>query len=164
MAKSEIRRIVTRHDGDGKGVVWFDGLPENQREPDEFVTSTLIWATQESPAAYLVDEDAGALIMGTPPPPGGTRFGVIDLRPGRPLHPQHRTDTVDYVVCLSGEVDMEMDDTTIHMKTGDVMVQLGTNHVWINRSDTVVRLAFVLVDGYPKRDGSVAGHQEAPKK
>ena len=59
----------------------------------------------------------------------------------------HRTDTVDYVIMLEGAIDMEMDDGfEVHLAAGDVMVQRGTYHSWINRGTVPCRLAAVLVD------------------
>jgi hypothetical protein len=44
---------------------------------------------------------------------------------------------------------MDMDDSTVRLRAGDVMVQRGTNHAWANRSDKRARVAFVLVDAVP---------------
>lgn len=62
---------------------------------------------------------------------------------------------------MSGEIDMEMDNSTVRMKAGDVMIQRGTNHGWINRGTMPARVAFVLVDGQPKRVELVKGTQSA---
>ena len=86
---------------------------------------------------------------------------MIEFKPGNQLHGLHRTDTIDYVICMSGEIDMEMDDSTVRMKAGDVMIQRGTNHGWINRGTMPARVAFVLVDGQPKRVEFVKGTQSA---
>jgi uncharacterized cupin superfamily protein len=62
-------------------------------------------------------------------------------------HPlMHRTRTVDYAVVLSGEIDMMLDDSVMHMKAGDVVVQQATNHAWINRGTEPCRILFVLMD------------------
>jgi quercetin dioxygenase-like cupin family protein len=61
----------------------------------------------------------------------------------------HRTETIDYVIVLSGEIEMEMDDSTIELKAGDVLVQRGTNHAWINRGTEAARVAFILIDAEP---------------
>jgi uncharacterized cupin superfamily protein len=53
------------------------------------------------------------------------------------------------VIVLDGEIDMDMDDSTVKMKAGDVMVQRGTNHAWANRSHKRARVAFVLIDAVP---------------
>jgi oxalate decarboxylase/phosphoglucose isomerase-like protein (cupin superfamily) len=41
---------------------------------------------------------------------------------------------------------MELDDSTVHLKAGDVMVQRGTIHNWVNRGTQPCVLAVVLVD------------------
>jgi uncharacterized cupin superfamily protein len=61
-------------------------------------------------------------------------------------HAMHRTRTVDYAVVMSGEIDMLLDDSEIHLKAGDVLVQQGTNHAWVNRGTAPCRIAFVLID------------------
>jgi len=67
---------------------------------------------------------------------------------GEPPHPlMHKTETVDYAVCLSGEIYLVLDDSEVLMKTGDTCVQRGTNHAWSNRADTDCYMMFVLVDG-----------------
>jgi hypothetical protein len=54
---------------------------------------------------------------------------------GLPVRHQlmHRTRTVDYAVVLSGEIDMMLDDSVMHVKAGDVIVQQATNHTWTGR-------------------------------
>ena len=63
----------------------------------------------------------------------------------------HRTETVDYAICLSGEMTMLLDDSEVIMKPGDVMVQRGTNHAWVNRGKEYCTMAFILIDGKGKR-------------
>ena len=63
----------------------------------------------------------------------------------------HRTETVDYAICLSGEMTMLLDDSEVVMKPGDVMIQRGTNHAWANRGSEYCTMAFVLIDGEGKR-------------
>ena len=84
------------------------------------------------------------------PPPTGSWFRIIDYPPGLPGR-MHRTESVDYVVCMAGEIDMELDDgLTVHMNTGDVMVQAATNHSWINKGPEPCRIAFMLLGSKPK--------------
>jgi len=61
----------------------------------------------------------------------------------------HRTETIDYVIVLAGELEMQMDDSTVNLRAGDVLVQRGTNHAWINRGTEPARVAFILVDAEP---------------
>ena len=63
-------------------------------------------------------------------------------------HPlMHRTETIDYVLILSGEIYCVLDDTEVLLKAGDTMIQCGTNHAWSNRSGKPVRILYVLIDG-----------------
>ena len=58
----------------------------------------------------------------------------------------HRTRTIDYAIVLDGEIDMLLDDTEVHVKAGDVLVQQGTNHAWVNNGTKPCRIAFILID------------------
>ena len=153
----QFRRVVTTHDTHGKAVVSIDGDATNHKFPNDKISSTLMWSTEATPTPFLDDNDEGARILGTTPPLGGSRFTMMELQPGNAGH-MHRTDTVDYVICLSGEIDMLLDDAeSVTLHAGDVLIQRGTNHAWVNRSDKPCRLAVVLLDAVPKRDGSISG-------
>ena len=146
-----VRRVVTGHDHANLAKVLMDGEATNRRSSRPGRYSTLIWSTDGMPADIAIGdeiEDAGARNLGTAPPAGGTRFTVNDIPPGAE-GVMHRTETLDYVIVLSGELDMEMDDSTVTLKAGDVMVQRGTNHAWINRGTEYARVAFVLIDAKP---------------
>ena len=144
-----IRRVVTGHDKNNVAKVLIDAPATNHKGADG--RSTLMWITDRNPADIAVGEkieDMGARIVGTAPPANGTRFCVIDFPPGNHPH-MHRTETVDYVIVIDGEIEMDMDDSTVKLKAGDIMIQRGTNHAWANRSTKRARVAFVLVDGEP---------------
>ena len=146
-----IRRVVTGHDANQTAKVLIDAPAANKRISKSGGVSTLIWCTDRTPADIGVGEnveDMGARMLGTAPPPNGTRFTVNDIPPGR-SGPMHRTETIDYVIVLSGEVEKETDDSTITLKAGDVLVQRGTNHAWINRGTEPARVAFILIDAKP---------------
>ena len=57
----------------------------------------------------------------------------------------HATDSVDYAIVLEGEIDMLLDEGEVHLRPGDVLVQQGTNHAWVNRGTQTCRIAFVLI-------------------
>lgn len=154
------RRIVTGHDENGKAVVSIDAPARNHKFPSEQLTSTLMWVTDETPTDFTSTVDEGDRQVGTAPPSGGTRFAVIEILPGNEYY-LHRTDTVDYVICMEGELDMDLDDSSVTMKAGDIMIQRGTNHAWMNRGKKLARIAVVLVDAKPKRPGSVSGAASA---
>ena len=145
-----IRRIVTTHDGSGTALVMNDGRPPGYRGSGRGNVSSLVWSSDGTPAEIWSAEDYGARSLGTQPPPRGSRFCIIDYPPGTPGR-MHRTETLDFIVCLAGGIDMEMDDGLIvHLGAGDVMVQQGTNHSWINNGTGTCRLAIVLLDAKAK--------------
>jgi quercetin dioxygenase-like cupin family protein len=66
----------------------------------------------------------------------------------------HRTETLDYAILLKGECDLELDDgKTVHMKPGDICVQRGTIHAWVNNGPEPCVFAFVLIDADPVEAG-----------
>ena len=146
-----IRRFVTGHDKANVAKVIIEGPATNAKPPNAGTVSTLIRSTDRAPADIAIGEeveDLGARVIGTAPPANGTRFAVIDFPPGnRPR--MHRTETIDYVIVLEGEIEMDMDQSTVKLRAGDVMVQRGTNHAWANRSSSRARVAFVLIDAVP---------------
>jgi quercetin dioxygenase-like cupin family protein len=151
MSHPPIRRVVTGHDTDRVAKVLIDGPASNAKYPSPGLVSTLIWSTDRCPADISIGErieDAGARILGSAPPARGSRFAVIDFPPGNQPH-MHRTESIDYVIVLEGQIEMDMDDSTVKLSAGDVMVQRGTNHAWANRSNARARVAFVLIDAEP---------------
>src|SRR5690242_6052370 len=53
---------------------------------------------------------------------------------------------LDYAIIMSGEIDMMLDDKTVHLKAGDVAVQQATNHAWLNHGKEPCRVIFVMMD------------------
>ena len=77
-------------------------------------------------------------------------MGAAHTRVNTSRHPaMHKTRTVDYIVLLSGEVTMLMDEGEVDLNPGDVVVQRGTNHAWVNRTEQPAVLVAVLVDAEP---------------
>jgi mannose-6-phosphate isomerase-like protein (cupin superfamily) len=63
-------------------------------------------------------------------------------------HPlMHRTESVDYGIVIEGQITLILDDSETLLNPGDVVIQRGTNHAWANRSGSMARIAFVLLDG-----------------
>jgi mannose-6-phosphate isomerase-like protein (cupin superfamily) len=172
--KHAIRRVVTGHDGSGKAVVLMDGIAPNVkvRQGAGFVHS-LLWVTDEAPADISGHGDRADRTLGVTPPPAGSILRMVDFPPvtpeaeaidhaalindmgagheshgGRPArHPyMHRTRTLDYAIVLEGEIDLLLDESEVHLRAGDVIVQQGTSHAWVNRSSRTCRVAFVLID------------------
>jgi quercetin dioxygenase-like cupin family protein len=142
-----IRRVVTGHDPNGKAVVTIDEISKNAISRRANHESCVIWSSGEFPTDNDGDADAGLRKVGTTDP-GGTVFRLVEYGPGV-VPRNHRSESINYAVVLSGEIDMEMDGTTVHLKAGDVLVQRGTIHNWINNGKVPCVIAFVLVAAKP---------------
>ena len=140
----QLRRVVTGHDAEGRAVVKIDEVSKNFVSGRPGATACVVWTTESFPVNNTGDADGGLRQVGTTLE-NGTVFRVVEFGPG--VAPRnHRTDSIDYAVVMSGEIDMELDDTVVHLKAGDVLVQRGTIHNWINRGTEPCVMAFVLID------------------
>jgi quercetin dioxygenase-like cupin family protein len=137
----KIRRVVTGHTREGKSIVQQDGQIETLPGRPGF-SQVPVWATKELPAK-LTDEHPDSWKLGTTIA-GGSVFRVIQYAPGV-AERWHRTDSIDYAVILSGEIDMQMDEGEVRLKAGDVVVQRWTTHNWVNRGTDPCVIAFVLI-------------------
>ncbi len=173
---SPVRRVVTGHDATGKAIAIIDdNTPYKTTRPDSGAMQQRIWVTDKNPADMTGDKHRGAIELRIEPPAGGSVIPELDIPPeseagakltndhmtkllGRehnapkgvrpPRHPgMHRTRTIDYAIIMSGEIDMLLDDTEVHLKAGDILVQQATNHAWVNRGKEPCRICFVLIDG-----------------
>jgi mannose-6-phosphate isomerase-like protein (cupin superfamily) len=142
-----VRRVVTGHDADGRAVVKIDETSTNLRSSRPGHEAAVIWTTQGYPVDNDGDEDTqGGAPSGTID--DGTVFRIIEYGPG--VAPRmHRTDTIDYAVVMSGEIDMRLDGETVHLRAGDVVVQRGTLHDWVNNGTEPCVIAFVLIGAKP---------------
>ena len=148
----KIRRVVTSHDDKGKAVVAIDEVSRDVVSFRPGATVANIWSTAGFPVDNNGLRDTAKEITATTRA-GGTVFRVIEFAPG--VAPRnHRTDSIDYAVVMSGEIDMELDDgVSVHLKAGDVLVQRGTIHNWINNGAAPCVIAFVLIDAKPVTAG-----------
>ncbi len=139
-----VRRVITGHDANGKAVVKIDEVAKNVSSGRPGATAVNIWTTEGFPVNNDGDVDEGQRKVATTLK-NGTIFRIIEFAPGLAAR-NHRTDSIDYIVVISGEIEMELDDTLVRLKAGDVMVQRGTIHNWINRGTAPCVLAVILVD------------------
>jgi quercetin dioxygenase-like cupin family protein len=127
----ELRLVVTGHTPDGVSVVDTDERVPS-RSPFEGYDGAEIWETVEP----------------------HTRIRIVELGPGH-RSPMHRTHTVDYALLLEGECELLLDEGSVHLRAGDVVVQRGTNHAWHVVGDRPARFAFLLIDAEPLSFGGV---------
>jgi len=150
MSKSQ-RRIVTGHDDNGKAKVLIDEIVTDTKVGRPGAIVHPIWTTEGFPVGNDGDADAAKRPVGTTLD-NGTICRVVRFEPGVQAR-NHRTDSIDYAIVLDGEIDMELDDTTVHIKAGDVLVQRGTIHNWVNNGPAPCTICFVLIAAKPATAG-----------
>ncbi|HEY7242181.1 MAG TPA: cupin domain-containing protein [Burkholderiales bacterium] len=148
----KIRRVVTGHDAQGRARVAIDELCRNVISRRPHHASCVVWSTGAFPADNGDGRDGSAREVATTDP-NGTVFRIVEYSPG--VAPRnHRTESIDYAVVLAGEIDMELEGETVHLRAGDALVQRGTVHNWVNRGAEPCVIAFVLVAARPvERNG-----------
>jgi quercetin dioxygenase-like cupin family protein len=139
----QVRRVITGHHDNGKARVLIDEVVSNTFEGRPGAHVAPIWTSEGFPVNNDGSADAGGRKVGTTLD-NGTVFRVVSFGPGVAAR-NHRTDSIDYAVVISGEIDMELDDEKVHLKAGDVMVQRGTIHNWVNNGTAPCLIAFVLI-------------------
>lgn len=143
-----VRRIVTRHDMAGKAIVWMDDQLATEPITEAGDAFCKVWTTDGSPADPNEEIDGAARPTGLALP-GGSVLRVVDHVPGA-RSPMHRTRSVDYGILVEGRLDMELDSgDLVRLEPGDIVVQRGTNHAWVNNYDEVARMVFILLDAKP---------------
>ncbi len=139
-----VRRVITGHDTSGRAIVKIDEVSENLFTGRPGATACNVWTTEGFPVNNDGEADESLRKVGTTLK-RGTIFRIIEFAPGLAAR-NHRTDSIDYIVVISGEIDMELDDSLVHLRAGDAMVQRGTIHNWVNRGTAPCVLAVVLID------------------
>jgi quercetin dioxygenase-like cupin family protein len=145
--KMKVRRVVTGHDAQGKAVVCIDEIAKNVLSRRQGIEAAVVWSTDTFPVDNDDDEDGSLRPMDTTLD-NGTVFRIVRYEPGV-VPRRHRTDSVDYAVVMSGSIDMELDGQTVTLNAGDVLIQRGTIHNWVNRGTEPCMIAFVLVSAKP---------------
>ena len=171
-----VRRVFTGHDAKGRSIFLTDGLAPNVKEMESMpgVALTDLWETTTSPASNDGDADAAARPVKLEPPKDGTLLRIVEFPPdsqwrghanaGRafdsigaghaPDHSsddpmRHKTNTVDYIIVLKGEIYALMDEGETLLKAGDILIQRGTNYSWSVRGNEPCIVAAVLVSANP---------------
>ena len=142
-----VRRIVTGHDKNGRAIVSIDESVKNVAQTRPGAEAAVIWTSEGFPVDNDGSADTSGRKVGTTLD-NGTVFRVVSFGPG--VSPRnHRTDSIDYATVISGEIDMELDGSSVHLKAGDLLVQRGTIHNWVNKGTAPCVIAFVLVAAKP---------------
>lgn len=140
-----IQRVVTGHDGEGRAIFKSEDVSPTRMIPSGDAAFLLIWTTETVPADNNDEtdgrhRDAGLTLN------RGSVIRVVDMLPGQ-QSPTHRTNSIDYGIVLSGEIELELDDgATRTVGEGGIIIQRGTSHLWRNRTDKPCRIVFVLIE------------------
>lgn len=165
------RRVITGHDASGRSVLIDDSPTDSRLEVPGVVSLIDFWRMSSIPTAMSANDAA----TGQPrlsPPPGGLIARLCEIKPAKGRDPggveiafermggsdahrpddesvpgMHETETVDIIYVASGEVYAVMEQGRTLLKAGDVLIQRGTNHAWVNETDEPAWLFAVLVDG-----------------
>jgi hypothetical protein len=171
-----VRRLLTGHDAGGKSMFIADGEAPNVKEMASMpgLALTDLWETQAAPASNEGHADAAARPVRLEPPQNGSILRIVEFPPdsqwrgnadartafasiGAGHTPDesssdpmmHRTATVDYAIVMRGEIYAVMEKGEKLLRTGDILVQRGTNHSWSVRGEEPCIVAFVLVSARP---------------
>ena len=169
-----MRRIVTGHDENGRSIITLDGPPA--RSIGEDVGGLFeLWNTDGKDIISTDNNDRADEEIILSPPTRGTKFRYFQIKPlpeGLPdevmqdiaaqafenvgadhhridttKHPaMHKTETIDYIILLKGDITLILDEEEVDLKPFDVVVQRGTNHAWVNNSNEPALLIAVLID------------------
>jgi mannose-6-phosphate isomerase-like protein (cupin superfamily) len=174
-----IRRIVTGHNEEGRSVFLFDGLVHPGKEIHDQNEVYLWVTEQTPANNAGRADAANRPVRLEPPPQGSVfRFvqippeaemaglsaekrerliaklfqglGASHARVDTTRSPaMHKTRTLDYVILLSGEVTLLLDEGEVDLTPFNVVVQRGTNHTWVNRGKIPALLAVAMIDADP---------------
>ena len=151
--KTPARRVVTGHDSSGKSIVMSDGPPPQHHPmqgPAVGADFVEMWnVAQPVPPLTAKESREPNEREFTIMPASGHLLRIIDIYPpqdGGKRTVMHRTKTLDYVVVISGEIVLILDDSEVVLRQSDVVIQRGTSHAWENRSERPARIAFFHID------------------
>ncbi len=154
--KMKVRRVVTGYNAKGEAVVKTDEqIPVASRGGVAGVFGWEMWSTDQMPIDNSVAADAAqragfvpqnSNYVGTG---GGTTFRIDEFDPGCARF-THRTVTLDYIIMLSGEIDLELDSgEVVHLKSGDVLLNRAGLHTWVNNGSVPAVMAAIMIDAKP---------------
>ena len=139
-----VKRYIASHDADGKSV-YVDSPPQQYYPVPVIGGLARSYSISCVPAILEHDEDMKAYLSNegstswTAPhivTQGGANLLIVDLVPGG-SSVMHQTVSIDFSVCVAGEIDHELDNgEKVRLRPGDHVVQRGTMHRWVNASKT----------------------------
>lgn len=175
---ADLKRYVVGLNETGRSAIVDTGIPNQQEKPDFFWRATL-WKTRETPVDNTIPGDrsldGGAARS---PYPNGMLVRCLELWPdpdpdtarqmfadtnlmveqkhtpteadSKRSPTMHKTDTLDVISVIRGEIYLILDDEEVLMQPGDTVIIKGTNHGWSNRSTQPCLLIGTMTDAVPQ--------------
>jgi hypothetical protein len=152
-----VRRVVTGNNEQGRSYII----------SDEEVVGMDLWESAVGEPLGVSPDGASTNLLPTTapridPPRGGSRVVRVSLLPWSEMKPIvergipgldhkgfHRTATIDYIMIVSGDVTLALDEAQTTLGAGDLVVQRNTNHAWYNYSDSPADFWGVVVSLVP---------------
>ena len=144
--RRDYRRVVTGVGADGRSTVLIDGpVPPEGTWVAEGQQGAQPWLVERIPVDLGNPRDpiAGHALAELPPP-GGAFFRIFTWQPGVGW-PMHRTPTVDFLVVVSGRLELILETGSVNLGPGDCLVQRGTQHAWRVKGDQPCTFAAVFL-------------------
>ena len=156
-----VRRVVTGHDAQGRAIIALDDVAPTRMIASGDASFLTIWATQKVPADNNDNRDGRDLPTGLTLESGSV-IRIVDMLPGGES-PMHRTNSIDYGIVLSGDVELELEGGEKQtVREGGIIVQRGTNHLWRNTTTKPCRIVFVLIEAMAYNHAGVALQENKP--
>ena len=166
------RRVVTGYDSDGKSTIISDGGATARLERPGGATVTEIWRADQLPDSVDAAGPLSDVTVLSPPPEGlavrictfppdsamdASTYGTYAASLAQSYGPDaasatvkeipgiHRTETVDVVTVISGEIWVVTENGETVLRPGDSVVQRGTPHAWSNRTDRTATVVAIMM-------------------
>jgi len=140
------RRVVTSVDGQGRSRIESDQPLVTAAVPADRPISTNFWVVRHLPTPLT-----GALEPtpdwkgGNQAPPGGVIGRLLTWPPGF-SYPRHTTPSLDFIVIMSGALELILDTESKVLNAGDVAIQRGTAHAWRVSGSEPCTFVGIMVD------------------
>lgn len=153
MAFKDYRRVVTGLDAQGRSCVVMDG-PIPSFDPGEggISSAALAWRTASLPADNAGADETAVPYRTELLHESGSNFAICRFPNGTQAY-MHATDTIDYLVVLSGHVTLVLETGEAALGPGDFVVDRGVMHGWRNDSDEPCVCAVVNLPALPVGKG-----------
>ncbi len=138
------RRVVTGLNAEGKSCVIIDAPMASD--------GGMIWRSPAVPADNSGTTDSAVPFAMEQLHDGGSNFMFVRFPPGMGRF-MHATDTLDYLVMLSGTVVLELEAGEVTLHPGDFIVDRGVMHAWRNDGPDEATMVSITLPAHPVGNG-----------